>query len=375
MTLSSSTASTKGELEIKFHTEPDSIVSVQAVDKSSIFFNTDNSIEKIDIIKAMERTPKAAEISNYNKNYIINLKLSPESWEECTAEENEVLDKVNKPTLVIRSIPGGAIYRRNHEDGFLSEANPETRDHFPETWILETLETDEEGFKSIIKQVPDSLTTWLFTAFSINKGFGFAIAEPQELVVSKEFFIEMNLPTSIKVGEVTMLEIIIFNYVQTGNSLDVTLNVDSIDSDARSESKKQFELIEFVDISLNCKIRQLPGDSQTETIRVPHRSGLRRKFYIRPLVTGLMKINVGISAKDGQKMHVDKTVREIKVENEGVSYYVTLVKEFKLNETHPSDFLNFPFNAQDIKKESVEFSAVVEGHVMGSMKDSKDSEL
>merc|ERR1719415_285588 len=60
---------------------------------------------------------------------------------------------------------------------------------------------------------PHTLTTWVGEAFCIHKEEGLGVAEPDNLLVKQDFFAEINLPYSVKRGELFPLNISVFNYV------------------------------------------------------------------------------------------------------------------------------------------------------------------
>uniref|UniRef100_A0A3B4F0R3 CD109 molecule n=1 Tax=Pundamilia nyererei TaxID=303518 RepID=A0A3B4F0R3_9CICH len=84
--------------------------------------------------------------------------------------------------------------------------------------------------KEMALTVPDSITTWIATAFVMSENLGLGIVEqPAELTVFQDFFLSLNLPAFIIRGEELLLEIILFNYLQedqkhkqAGNSANVT---------------------------------------------------------------------------------------------------------------------------------------------------------
>lgn len=102
--------------------------------------------------------------------------------------------------------------------------------------------------------MPDTITSWVISAFSLSpsKGLGLT-SKTSKVTVFKSFFVSLNLPYSVKRGEVVAVPIVVFNYLDTVQSAEVTLhNVDNefefvelsndIDGTA-SESKPAFASI------------------------------------------------------------------------------------------------------------------------------------
>ncbi|MED6246842.1 hypothetical protein ATANTOWER_024633 [Ataeniobius toweri] len=89
------------------------------------------------------------------------------------------------------------------------------RQNFPETWVWMDIETGNSDRKNIPLTVPDSITTWIASAFVMSEKLGLGITEePAELTVFQDFFLSLNLPASIIRGEELVLEVILFNYLQ-----------------------------------------------------------------------------------------------------------------------------------------------------------------
>lgn len=67
--------------------------------------------------------------------------------------------------------------------------------------------------KQITKKVPDTITKWIITGFSIDKNRGFGMTDvPTELNVFYKFFISINLPHKIIRGEVIEIIVTVYNY-------------------------------------------------------------------------------------------------------------------------------------------------------------------
>ena len=76
---------------------------------------------------------------------------------------------------------------------------------------------------------PHTLTTWVGEAFCIHEEEGLGVAEPDNLLVKQDFFAEINLPYSVKRGEVFPLNISVFNYVEQDLPIKVNLMVNDDD--------------------------------------------------------------------------------------------------------------------------------------------------
>lgn len=82
-----------------------------------------------------------------------------------------------------------------------------------------------EGRAVIHKKVPDTITSWIITAFAVDPVTGFGMTEtPKNLQVFQPFFVSTNLPYSIKRGEVVAIPIVVFNYMDQDVTAEVTLD-------------------------------------------------------------------------------------------------------------------------------------------------------
>lgn len=385
LTLSKNSGSIRQDIDLDFASSPESVVSVLGIDKSLTFLSKGHDVEKQEVIDLLTKgtkldleKPNDNDIiySEFSQNFIIKMDLR--NWRDCTLNETKILSKMDTPKIAVKSSAGGGkTYLKDNPDVIYdtikhtgTNIDVDERKNFPETWIWETFLMDDETNR-VSNKIPDSITTWLITAFSINSKYGLAIAEPQELVVTSDFFIEMNLPFSIKYGEILKLEVIVFNFVKPGRDMDVTLTINSINE----ENQQQFEFMN-VDFA-NCIVNRNTSSSLNVGFDVPHRSGHRVTFYIRPLITKEIEIRAKAtgSPQNSKQILLDSISRKMVVENEGVALFYPINQEFILDETKSSENHTFPFNVQEYNPESIEFSAVVLGDMMGRSLDYKDSVL
>lgn len=86
------------------------------------------------------------------------------------------------------------------------------RSRFPETWLWEEFETGPDGCVNISRTLPDTVTTWVTSAFASDRTTGFGIPEDKlEINVRRKFFLTMHAPPSLIVGEKFLLQVTVFN--------------------------------------------------------------------------------------------------------------------------------------------------------------------
>jgi CD109 antigen len=102
------------------------------------------------------------------------------------------------------------------------------RKDFPETWIWEDITNNNCDSVKLSKKVPDTITSWLISAFSLNQANGLGLNEnPTSLRVYRPFFISTTLPYSVRRGEQLTLSIQIFNYLTSDQDVSVTMSNDA----------------------------------------------------------------------------------------------------------------------------------------------------
>ncbi|XP_032389036.1 complement C3 isoform X2 [Etheostoma spectabile] len=126
------------------------------------------------------------------------------------------------------------LARSEEDDTYMDNNEIVSRTKFPESWLWTDMKLPPCPEKktncdttSVIKTVPlqDSITTWQFTGISLSRTHGICVAEPLEVVVRKNFFIDLRLPYSAVRGEQLEVKAVLHNY-----SPDyVTVRVDLID--------------------------------------------------------------------------------------------------------------------------------------------------
>ena len=191
------------------------------------------------------------------------------------------------------------------------------RQKFPETFIFDSLDLSQ-GKNVLSKTIPDTITSWIITAFAVDPDTGLALLDqPKKLNVFQPFFVTTNLPYSIKRGEVVTVPIIVFNYMDQDQQVEVTL----------FNNENEFEFAEDKKMSDKNKM--------TKSIAVKSNDGSTVNFIVKPTKAGNIKIKVtATSATAG-----DGLEQMLIVEPEGVTQYhnkalfidLRNVKEFKSN--------------------------------------------
>ncbi|XP_065318776.1 CD109 antigen-like [Gordionus sp. m RMFG-2023] len=185
-------------------------------------------------------------------------------------------------------------------------------------------------------KIPDTMTTWIATAFSLNNQKGLAITENAfNIRVALKFFVSVNLPYSVIRGETLKLNVVVYNYHNT----DLIANVSLIND-------KSFALIDGV-------------HKELQTVSVKKKSGISVYFEIRPLKVGNIEIKVNAATKT-----LSDTIRKyLLVKAEGQTLYFN--KPYLVLNSLPA--LDKKFSFQWDKSNMIPGSQLMEISVIGDI--------
>ncbi|KAM6471227.1 venom factor-like isoform 2-T2 [Liasis olivaceus] len=171
-----------------------------------------------------------------------------------------------------------------------------SRSQFAESWLWmeETLplEADFNGFssKTLPLYLEDSITTWEVLAISLSKTKGICIADPYEIMVKQDFFIDLRLPYSIVRNEQVAIRAVVYNYAKwTFNvRVDLVYNEKLCSSSTRTDRLRQHITVQagtshdvtYVIVPLEV------GDVEIEVKAfvkgIPLADGVRKKLRVVP---------------------------------------------------------------------------------------------
>ncbi|ESO93728.1 hypothetical protein LOTGIDRAFT_209261 [Lottia gigantea] len=196
---------------------------------------------------------------------------------------------------------GGPPVMENAAMGGAGE-DVETRSFFPETWIWDSQNAGSAGIANFTLKVPDTITTWVASAFAISKNPSIGVgmtSDVAELTVFKEFFVSLNLPYSVIRGEEIRLQATVFNYLGSAANAEVRL-----------ENPKGYVVVKVDNGGFEYESTQ----TQTETVQVPNDGTASVFFTIRFLEVG----NIDLQVYAGTSGAGDRVVRPMLVEAEGI---------------------------------------------------------
>ncbi|EGW06594.1 CD109 antigen isoform X1 [Cricetulus griseus] len=325
-------------------TETDSIVGIVAIDKSVNLMNASSDITMENVVHELEL---------YNTGYYLGMFMNSFAvFQECglwvLTDAKLVKDNIDGVYDTAEYFDRSAEENEGNWIGFQDfslVSNPHVRKHFPETWIWLDSYMGSKVYQDFEVTVPDSITSWVASAFVISKDLGLGLTTaPAELQVFKPFFIDLNLPYSIIRGEEFALEVIIFNYLES--------------------TTKVIVLIEENDTSgIIMSSNDANDTTYQQTALVPSEDGVTLLFPIKPTQLG----EIPITVKAASSTATDVITRKILVKAEGIekSYSQSVLLDLTENQAQiMQKTLNFSFPPDTVKgSERVQITAI--GDILG----------
>ncbi|VDI14360.1 Hypothetical predicted protein [Mytilus galloprovincialis] len=158
-----------------------------------------------------------------------------------------------------------------------------------------------DGKATIITTAPDTITEWIASAFAVNPRSGLGVAaNTANLTTFQKFFMRFELPFSAIRGEVIIVQVTVFNYLDQDQQVSVKLanNVN----------------FTFVDVNGN---DFNPGsDGWTKSVLVKEDSVASVYFPLKPTALGKILLDGTATSSIG----ADAVQREFLIEAEGIKH-------------------------------------------------------
>uniref|UniRef100_A0A3F2Z148 TEP1-F n=1 Tax=Anopheles minimus TaxID=112268 RepID=A0A3F2Z148_9DIPT len=352
-------------LDLDIQTEKGSFVGLLAVDQSVLLLKSGNDISCEQIEQELSLYESAQNYHGYWNSsntsecqavgaILLSNRFIPQDifldaqFLACSAEVGMVGGFGAQP-MMLRS----AQMCNMEADTFVEAApEPTVRANFPETWIWESI-VDSKNTEIIRKIVPDTITSWIITGFSLSKSHGLGLMDaPSKLNVFMPFFLSIDLPYSVKLGETVRIPVIVFNYMDEDQVADVVF----------FNNDGEFEFISDETGDRKEKHRQ-------EKLSLTHGSGKTLNFMIKPNKVG--HITMKITAKCA--LAGDAIERQLLVEPEGLPQYVNkalLIDLRSVKDISQTFEVQIP---EDAVPDSTKVEVSVIGDVLGSSIENLDS--
>uniref|UniRef100_A0A7N8XVI9 Complement C3 n=1 Tax=Mastacembelus armatus TaxID=205130 RepID=A0A7N8XVI9_9TELE len=233
-------------------------------------------LERDCCLDGMRATPVSYSCERRSE-YISDGAACAEAFLHCCKEMANLRDEKKEESL--------KMARSEEEDNsYMDSSEIVSRTNFPESWLWLDInlpgcapQIPNCGPTSFVKHVPlqDSITTWQFTGISLSRTHGICVGDPLEVIVRKDFFIDLRLPYSAVRGEQLEIKAILHNYSPD----EIQVRVDLLESENVCSSA-----------SKRVKYRQEVKVGQDSTRSVP--------FIIIPMKEGKLNIEVKAAVKD-----------------------------------------------------------------------------
>ncbi|XP_017152344.1 CD109 antigen isoform X5 [Drosophila miranda] len=340
------------EIKLRVKTDADSFVGLLGVDQSVLLLKSGNDLNRDEIFNSLSKyqttTPYRRGFGRYPGETSGLVTLTNANYPYNTDDLIVPFFVLNSPMPVAFSIAGAPGIPGPPGPASASGAVlPQIRKEFPENWIFYNAEnTDADGF-TLAKKIPDTITSWVVTGFSLNPSSGIALTKnPSKIRVFQPFFVSTNLPYSVKRGEVIAIPVIIFNYLD--KALDAEVTMDNTD--------KEYE---FTEATNEVEEKASDEERRVKRVTIPANSGKSVSFMIRPKTVGSTTLKItATSPLAGDTIH-----QKLKVEPEGVTQFVNRAVFINLKEQpEMSETLEV-----QIPTEAVRDSEFIEFSVMGDL--------
>ncbi|XP_052893248.1 CD109 antigen-like [Anopheles moucheti] len=352
-------------LDIDIQTEEGSFVGLLAVDQSVLLLKSGNDITCEQIKQEFEMYDSPQHYHGYwmNRttsdcqaveavllsNRFIPEDLIPEGRVFACSAVGAMASGFGAAPMMLRSAKMAVMETEMFGQ---SVQEPTVRANFPETWIWESI-VNSKGMESIQKIVPDTITSWIITGFSLSKSHGLGLLDaPSKVNVFMPFFLSIDLPYSVKLGETVRIPVIVFNYLDEDQQADVVF----------FNNDGEFEFISEDAGDRKEKHRQ-------EKLPVSRGSGKTLTFMIKPTKVG--HITLKLTAKCA--LAGDGIERQLLVEPEGLPQYVN---KALLIDLRSAKDISQTFEVQvpeDAVPDSTKVEVSVIGDVLGSSIENLDS--
>ncbi|XP_032815157.1 CD109 antigen isoform X2 [Petromyzon marinus] len=238
---------------------------------------------------------------------------------------------------------GGAMNMMPVATGAGAAPAERVRTLFPETWIWADGETGKNRSKTFTATVPDSITSWVASAFSVSSSLGLGVADTAQLLAFQPFFVSLNLPYSVVRGEQFVVQALVFNYLDTDLQVRVTLDP----SDA---------YVVLVDTN---EVGAIPNE---QLVTVRSQDAATVSFPVSPALLGLVPITVRARAATA----ADAMTQQLLVKAEGVerSFSKTLLLQRSGGDAVTQGSLVFPFPS-GVVEGSQRATLTIIGDIMG----------
>uniref|UniRef100_A0A8C9TAH6 Complement C3 n=1 Tax=Scleropages formosus TaxID=113540 RepID=A0A8C9TAH6_SCLFO len=248
-----------GNVETRSRSEPECPAVAKRRRRSLTLIDIKNSLESQYSVPLMKECCMDGMRDNLmdlscerRSQYIIDGADCVKAFLHCCSEVTKKREEAAKETDVFS--------RSSDDDNYISDRDIELCDIRTHTPLV---------------QLKDTITTWEVTAIGLSGTHGICMADPFEMTVMKNFFIDLKLPYSAVRNEQLEIKAVLYNYVE--DNLKVRVDLMETESVCSAASKKR---------------------RYREEVEVPPMSSVSVPFVIIPMATGEHSIEVKAAVYD-----------------------------------------------------------------------------
>ncbi|XP_075151009.1 CD109 antigen-like [Haematobia irritans] len=296
-------------VSVNIKTDPESFVGLLAVDQSVLLLKSGNDFEASNILSNIGRLHVTSPPDNGRHT---SYPGKNSGFVTITNACYPRRDGNFAPHMAVSAtgVAGGpgigyASYDSPQEFSYAlySTKEPTVRKNFVETWIFDDIEsTDSNGIANFTTNIPDTMTSWVITGFTINDKNGFGMThDPTNIRVFQPFFVSLNLPYSVKRGEIVEIPVTVFNYMTTQVEAEITMENADDEYSFLGPDQEQFTEEKVM----------------SKQVTIPSNSGSTVSFKMFPKIVGDITLKIkAVTPLAGDSVH-----QKLKVEPEGVTQY------------------------------------------------------
>uniref|UniRef100_A0A669C3N5 Complement component c3a, duplicate 5 n=1 Tax=Oreochromis niloticus TaxID=8128 RepID=A0A669C3N5_ORENI len=201
--------------ELKCHTVNRKKRNAAIMDVRSSLCKYPNPVESECCLDGMKEAPLSYTCEACSDD-IVNSQGCRDAFLHCCKTSNLLTVRDGNEMVVFFQNPG-----EEEDTSFIDSNEIVTRTMFPESWLWHDIKfpacprnTPNCDTTSFVKYFyfSDSITTWQFIGISLSRTNGICVGDPFEVIVKKDFFIDLRLPYSAVRGEQIEIKAILHNY-------------------------------------------------------------------------------------------------------------------------------------------------------------------
>ncbi|XP_022254709.1 CD109 antigen-like isoform X2 [Limulus polyphemus] len=311
-----------GRVAVQVQTKPNAYVGVLGIDQSILLLKSGNDITQQDVTEELGTYDAGKENIFWPPWYKRRRKRS--LWWPGSISASQIFSDSGVVILtngLVYKYEELIFYRSNSvafeeiEDDFASpflekvqsvrNKGVKLRKYFPETWLWSNTEAGNDGKAVVSSEVPDTITSWIVSAFAMDSITGLGISpSTTKVTVFRPFFIKLSLPYAILRGESVAIQAVIFNYNDNAIKAEVTMENRNGD-------------FEFTDIENEVAPVQGLQNRKSKIISIPKQDGTPVSFIITPRRLGYIDIRMSATSQFAG----DSVLKRLLVKPEGSTQY------------------------------------------------------